>query len=143
MVATPRRPSVGASLHPLGTTRDRGRNDRGAAMVELALVLPVLVLLLVGIIEAGRAYGANVALQGAARDGARLVALGSGSAAVESAVRATSGPADVTTISQIPCGGTGTGTAQVTVRAEHQWRLPFVDLGVSTLTATARMPCER
>jgi Flp pilus assembly protein TadG len=143
MVATPRRPSVGASLHSLGTTGDRGRNDRGAAMVELALVLPVLVLLLVGIIEAGRAYGANVALQGAARDGARLVALGSASTAVESAVRATSGPADVTQVSQVPCAGTGTGTAEVTVRAEHQWRLPFVDLGVSTLMATARMPCER
>jgi len=111
-------------------------------MVELALVLPVLVLLLVGIVEAGRAYGANVALQGAARDGARLAALGSSTSAVESAVYGTAGPADVTSVTTTPCPRTGTGEARVQVQAQHVWRLPFIDLGTTTLNAVARMPCE-
>lgn len=120
----------------------RGQRDRGAAMVELALVLPVLVLLLVGIVEAGRAYGANVALQGAARDGARLAALGSPSADVQAAVYATAGPADVVAVMVTGCAGGGSGQAAVQVQAQHTWRLPFLDLGVTTLNATARMPCE-
>lgn len=142
MVTTSRRPSVGASRHTRRTTGGPGQGERGAAMVELALVLPILVLLLVGIVEAGRAYGANVALQGAARDGARLVALGSPTPTVEQAVLGTAGPAEVTSVAVSPCAGTGRGDAQVVVQARHQWRLPFVDLGTSTLTATARMPCE-
>lgn len=142
MATTSRRPPVGASRRAGRSSEGHGKGDRGAAMVELALVLPILVLLLVGIVEAGRAYGANVALQGAARDGARLAALGSSSSAVESAVYDTAGPADVVAVITTPCAGTGSGEAAVQVRAQHQWRLPFMNLGVTTLNALARMPCE-
>jgi Flp pilus assembly protein TadG len=45
---------------------------RGQALVELALILPIMLLLLLGMIDFGRAYLAGVALQGAAREGARL-----------------------------------------------------------------------
>ena len=51
------------------------RDDRGAAMVEFAIVLPVLLLILLGIIEFGRAYNAQVSIQAAAREGARELAL--------------------------------------------------------------------
>ena len=51
------------------------RDDRGAAMVEFAIVLPVLLLILMGIIEFGRAYNAQVSIQAAAREGARELAL--------------------------------------------------------------------
>ena len=51
------------------------RDDRGAAMVEFAIVLPVLMLILLGIIEFGRAYNAQVSIQAAAHEGARELAL--------------------------------------------------------------------
>lgn len=142
MAMTLRRPSVGASRRTGRGPGGQWKDERGAAMVELALVLPMLVLLLVGIVEAGRAYGASVALQGAARDGARLVALGSPRVDVEQAVYATAGPAEVTSVGVGACAGNGSGDAEVVVQAQHHWRLPFVELGTSTLTATARMPCE-
>lgn len=142
MASTPRRPRVGVSRRAGFHPRAGGRDDRGAAMVELALVLPVLVVLLVGIVEAGRAYGAHVAIQGAARDGARLAALGFPSAEVETAVFGTAGPAEVVAVVTTPCRNNGTGEAEVTVQAQHQWRVPLMNLGVSTLNATARMPCE-
>ncbi|GAB3544785.1 hypothetical protein GCM10027404_02080 [Arthrobacter tumbae] len=50
-------------------------NDRGAVAVEMALLLPVLILLLFGIMEFGRAYNAQVTLTNAARDGARAMAI--------------------------------------------------------------------
>ncbi|KRF08447.1 pilus assembly protein TadE [Arthrobacter sp. Soil782] len=51
------------------------RDDRGAVAVEMALLLPVLVLLLLGIMEFGRAYNAQVTLTNAAREGVRVMAI--------------------------------------------------------------------
>jgi Flp pilus assembly protein TadG len=52
------------------------RDDRGAAAVELALVLPLLLLLVFGIIDFGRALNAQIEITSAAREGARWAALG-------------------------------------------------------------------
>jgi len=46
--------------------------DRGAAVVEFALLLPALLLLVFGIIDFGRALNAQITLTQAAREGARL-----------------------------------------------------------------------
>jgi Flp pilus assembly protein TadG len=43
--------------------------------VELALVLPVLLLLVMGIVEFGIAYNRQITLSGGAREGARWLAL--------------------------------------------------------------------
>lgn len=45
--------------------------ERGQSLVELALILPVLMLVLVGIFDFGRAFYAYNALSNAAREGAR------------------------------------------------------------------------
>ena len=50
-------------------------NERGSAAVEFALVVPLLVLLLFGIAELGRAYYVQTTLSGAAREGVRVMAL--------------------------------------------------------------------
>ena len=49
--------------------------DRGAAAVEFALVLPLLLTLLFGIIEFGWAYAQMLDVRHGAREGARLVAV--------------------------------------------------------------------
>ncbi len=51
------------------------RNERGAAAVEFALVVPFLLLLVFGIVDFGRAYQAKVELDHAAREGVRVWAL--------------------------------------------------------------------
>src|SRR5450759_4377301 len=51
------------------------RDDRGAAAVEMALVLPVLLFLLMGMIDFGRAYNAQIQLSQAAREGVRLASI--------------------------------------------------------------------
>ncbi len=45
--------------------------QRGAAAVEFALIVPILLSLLLGVIDFGVAYGETISLQGAAREGAR------------------------------------------------------------------------
>jgi Flp pilus assembly protein TadG len=51
------------------------QGDRGAAAVEFALVVPVLLVLVLGIAEFGRAYNVQTTLSSAAREGVRVMAL--------------------------------------------------------------------
>lgn len=65
--------------------RQPGRDDRGAAAVEFALVLVPLLLLLFGIIDFARAYNAQQAVTASAREGVRAVALNDSANAVDRA----------------------------------------------------------
>lgn len=51
-------------------------NQKGQAMVEMALVLPLLLLLVFGIIEFGRIFNAYLVVNNASREGARYAAVG-------------------------------------------------------------------
>jgi Flp pilus assembly protein TadG len=51
-------------------------SERGAAAVEFAILLPLLLLLVLGTIEFGRAYNAQITLTNAAREGVRVMAIG-------------------------------------------------------------------
>ena len=52
-----------------------GRDDRGQALVEFALIMPFLLLFLVGIVEFGRAWNQHQVITDAAREGARKAAV--------------------------------------------------------------------
>lgn len=52
------------------------RNRRGAALVEAAFALPILLILVVGIIEFGRFIHTKVTLDNAVREGARFASTG-------------------------------------------------------------------
>ena len=62
-------------LSVMPRVRRRRHPERGAAAVEMALVLPVLLFLLMGMIDFGRAYNAQIQLSAAAREGVRLASL--------------------------------------------------------------------
>ncbi len=50
-------------------------NRKGQDMVELALFLPLLLMLTLGVVDLGRALGVYVGLKNAAREGARYISL--------------------------------------------------------------------
>ena len=62
------------------------RSDRGVALVEFALVAPILFLLVLGIIEFGFLYSGYITLTGAAREGARIAVVGGDEDAIRAAV---------------------------------------------------------
>jgi Flp pilus assembly protein TadG len=119
----------------------RSRDDRGAAMVEFAIVLPLLLVLVMGIIEFGRAYNTQVAIQSAAREGARELALRRSSSQVSAAVTNAAPSVSIDSISQSPCPATGDGQARVTINESFTFGIPFVPIGTKTLTATGVMRC--
>ena len=54
----------------------RGGREQGASAVEFALVLPILVLLVFGIITFGIVFARTQGMEAAAREGARTASLG-------------------------------------------------------------------
>lgn len=51
--------------------RRDGRSERGAALVEFALILPVLMALILGLVSGGLAYNRKISMTDAVREGAR------------------------------------------------------------------------
>jgi Flp pilus assembly protein TadG len=127
--------------------------ERGAAAVEFALLLPLLLLLVFGIIDFGRALNAQVTLTQAAREGARLAALNQSNVASRTQAAATGlSPVSVTVTSSCPTGA-GVGTdAVVQVSYSFSFITPvgavaglFGGSGFGspiTLSAQGEMPCE-
>lgn len=62
-------------------------SERGAVAVEFAIVLPVLLLLVMGIAEFGRAYNTQMTLTHAAREGARVLAITQNEVAARNATK--------------------------------------------------------
>jgi Flp pilus assembly pilin Flp len=62
-----------AEIHP-----DASRDERGAAAVEFAMVLPLLLVMLIGIFEFGRAWNIFQVITDTAREGARMAVVQDG-----------------------------------------------------------------
>ena len=90
--------------------------------MELALVLPILLLLVFGMVEFGRAYNAQIALTGATREGARVMAVRNDAAAARTA-----------TIAAAPSLNPSLTAANITIS-------PATCLAGQTVLLTARYP---
>ena len=125
----------------------RRTGDEGAAAVEMALILPILLLLLFGVVDFGRAYNAQLTLTHAARESVRVRALGGTAMEVQDrAVLAAVGLPGVTA-SPPPAEPAlcqfGNPTS-VIVTAPFTFITPFIaDLapGLSSLSAEGVMRC--
>ena len=148
------------------------REERGAALVEFALALPLLLVVIAGIVDFGFTFQRYEVLTNAAREGARMATLpGYDQTSVDARVRSyvqaglnlsTSAlniamPSGAVTLTNpditIPLSGGGSktmGTALVTVTFRHNFLLmgPVLSLinkswgGTITLTATSQMRVE-
>ena len=132
------------------------RSERGAAAVEMALFLPILLFLVFGIIDFGRMLNAQITLTEAAREGARAEALNQDPATRVSA--ATPNLSGVTWAYQNTSGSPGrrpsTPTAADDAGIETRYTFKFVTpiagiavlfggnfAGTVTLTGKGVMPC--
>lgn len=116
--------------------------ERGQALVELALLAPLLALLTLGALDLGRAYFAYTAVVNAAREGAMCASLGTlcpaGAAAAATAEVNGLLPGGIATT---VAGGGGSGAA-VTVTVQYSFSLVTTAVFASTtvpIRATATM----
>lgn len=100
--------------------------SRGQALLELALILPVLLLLVFGIIEFGRVFHAYLVVTQAAREGARVGVVGGTDSEITAAVEQAAAGLDKTRL-QIeiapPEGGRVRGDS---LRVEVNYSVPLV-----------------
>ena len=106
-------------------------NEKGASAVEFALILPILMLLILGIIQFGFIFFHYISITHAAREGARWAALGEDNASVRAKVK-NSAPGLVLNDSDISINPVG---ESVTVRVQYGSPIiaPFIGdvMGVS------------
>jgi Flp pilus assembly protein TadG len=135
------------------------RSERGAVLIEFALVFPLLLLVTLGIIDFGLMFQRYEVLTNAAREGARVSVLSGYSSddvetRVEQYLQATSLSdltvnTSVAAPSTVNLGGSCITVIAVTVSFDHEWS--FVggiityfggSMGTKTLTATSTMRSE-
>ena len=89
-----RRFSIQVERKVVVSVKSRYSCQRGQAIVELAVVLPVFLLMVFGMLEFGNVMNEYLVITAAAREGARAAAVQSSSAEVISAVRAAASSVD-------------------------------------------------
>jgi Flp pilus assembly protein TadG len=124
------------------------RTERGAAAVEFALVLPILLVLIFGIVEFGRAFQVRATLEAAAREGARVMAVQNDPAAARTAVQSASTSlnpsvtADQIAITPDSCDTATAGTnAVVTISYTEPFLTGFFGDGID-LSVNGVMRCH-
>jgi Flp pilus assembly protein TadG len=126
-------------------------HERGAAAVEFAIVLPLLIVLVFGIVQFAIAYNRIQGLQAAAREGARLASLpqstqGDIDARITSSLTgvALSGAPtiSVSPSSARPCQGRSGQTVKITVTAVTDIDIPLWGSVSKTLTGKGEFRCE-
>jgi Flp pilus assembly protein TadG len=126
----------------------RRRRERGAAAVEMALVLPLLIMLLGGIVDYGRYFWTQVQLTNAAREGARAGITGVTTAEVTARINTAAQPGLISGW-QAPqlfgnCVSTPSGDYRVVTGATFRFFFAGVLPGVPTTTtiqSSATMGC--
>ena len=129
--------------------------DRGAAAVEFALVLPVLMLFLAGMLDLGQLLSASMTADDQAREAARSLALAydpltqtgqTDEAAALAHIDAPSGCGTGTTVhcaAFVVCSA-DTTTATVTVRTPVTYAMGGLIPGLpAVITERASVPCPR
>lgn len=125
------------------------RQERGAAAVEFAILLPLFLLVLGGITDWGRFFFTQIQLANAAREGARAAVVSTASTAdIEDRAKAAApGLPNMAVTVVLTCPGT---TATVETSEDFEWILLGPALGLFNgsgflpdppLTSTAVMKC--
>lgn len=126
--------------------RDNRRKQHGAIMVELAIVLPVLMILVFSIIQMGVALNRVQAFHAAAREGARVGSLENSTAgqvetAALNALQGINGAAP-TVDTGVSCFGRPGGQRTVLVSGPHLIQIPFLPDRTINLTGDGVFRCE-
>ena len=121
-----------------------GVGESGAALLEFALVLPILLILLLGLIDFGLYFYNDLQLTHVARDAARYASVNQAGAANNAIDNATLVSTDITA-RNVDVASSG-GEASVTLTATYHVITPlpnFIGIGSSlTINATAKMRRE-
>lgn len=140
-----------SQVKKLMTRAARRRDDSGVGVVEFALVLPLLMMLVFGVVQFGLLYNRQQALHAAAREGARVAALPSATQSEIStqALDALTGiplegtpTVTITPSTTRPCEGRLGLSVQVEVSVATTIEIPLWGTETKTLKGRGEFRCE-
>ena len=112
------------------------RSEKGQSMVEFALVVPLIILLLLGMVDFGRLFHAHLTLEHAGREAARAASIGKDEATVIST--AISNAASLSLAEgQVHVSGLGTSGGNVTITIKYP--ISFITPVISSLVGTYQL----
>jgi len=128
----------------------KSKKSKGQSLVETALVLPILLLLLTGIIDFGMLFNNYLVVSNASREGARSAAIGSTDEQISTVVHNVAASLDPVrlsvTITPDQVAGRSTGeSVAVTVQYEYNMITPIIAAlvpGPLELKTSTTMRCE-
>jgi hypothetical protein len=134
---------------PVGQPALGRRKESGAALLEFAIVLPLLLILLFGVIEAAWAFNQQLEVRHGAREGARLVAVNEGTDTLIAGEVCNrmhfSGDENATEITISTSGNAIGDTATVSIVAPYNGLTGFFDgiFGGATFDSTVEIRLEQ
>ncbi len=99
------------------------RGERGQAVAEFALIVPIFLLLVFAIVDFGMGFHAWITVTNAAREGARLGAVGGTQTEVEDQVYDTSASLDADQMTVLVTNAEGDPGEAVTVDVSYDYEL--------------------
>lgn len=115
------------------------QGDDGASALEFALILPILLVLIMGMVEFGWVYQAELAVTHAAREGARMAAVDTGGSWDSGLVAQRAYPLNLSGGLSVSRADPDASTVSVVVSYPYDWRLlPFEGPLMLSSTATMR-----
>ena len=119
-------------------------HPKGQSLVETAIIIPVVLLLVFGIIDFGLLFNNYILITNASREGARLAALGGSDAEVVEAVRDMTSTLDMSGLSVVitPNYSMRSRGSQVRVTVTYKARLVTPIISRFFTGGTARLQAE-
>jgi Flp pilus assembly protein TadG len=111
------------------------KGERGQALTEFALIVPIFLLLVFAIVDFGMGFNAWMTVTNSAREGARLGAVGGTSAAITQKVKDTSSNLDQSKLTVTVTGAQGTPGNSVIVTADYKYNLITPLSGILSLVS--------
>ena len=121
-----------------------GWRERGAAAVELAIIMPLLLLVIAGIVDFGRFFMTEIQLTNAAREGARVAVIGESANNVRARITAAAPVVDGLSITSPAAGPArvcavgSNADATVVVSGTFKWIL--LDPAMKMFGASSALP---
>lgn len=117
-----------------------GALRRGSAVVEAAIILPILLTMMLGVWEVGRMVQISQILDNAAREGARLAAGGYVNGTAVTTAQVQTAVQNYLTAAGLPAAAVSGAQVTLTCLATTPWTDPYQALPLDPYTVTVTIP---
>ena len=120
---------------------NRAERERGAALIEAAILMPLIVMLIFGLVAFGRAYNAKVTATHAAREGVRVLAVTKDNMLGEDAAKAAASTLDASNLTVTSTACDPGDPTTLTVDYVFTYDIPIIGTRTVNISETGVMRC--